>query len=151
MKRFVTLLLALTFVSCASLPIKQQVQNTHSVIHTTLTSIDDTERSLCAPDPAKVNHCLAPGAVLVGLTDAVHQSLSAKLADAYKVDANLGTAIIAWKAGDPTPKDVASLLADAQASLVAVKPLTGNGAVLVTKIQTWVDQVAILAAAFGKR
>lgn len=142
--------IVLLYASCTSVPLKQKVATTHQTLHTALIAADDLERQLCAPDPARVNHCTSPSAVTIGLTDALHQDISRRFVKAYETDLRLSAAIIAWKAGDPPPSDLTSLVADAQATYDAVKPLTGIGTALADKVQTWLDKAAALAALFTR-
>lgn len=142
--------LVLLVAGCASVPLKQKVSATHQTLHQALVSADDLERALCAPDPAAVNHCTSPSAPSIGLTDAVHQDISRKFVKAYENDLRLSAALIAWKAGDPAPKDLVTLVADAQATYDAVKPLTGIGASLADKVQTWLDKAKALATLFAQ-
>lgn len=145
-----TLVTLTTLAGCASVPLKQRASATHQTVHAALVAIDDLERQLCAPAPTQPNHCTAPAAATIGLTDAKHQELSRQLVVAYRADAKLSTALITWRAGDPPPADLPTILRDAQETLAAVKPLTGSdGSRLVTRVQTWLDRLVALQAVFA--
>lgn len=148
MKTLLTLLIALVLVTgCASTPIKAKVSATHQTVREAIVAVDELERQLCAPDPAQVNHCTAPSASAVGLTDAKHQEISRALARAFDKDIKVAAAIIAWRSGEPMPKDLPSLLADANDTLIAIQPLTNSS--LVSKAQTLLSRVAALAGLFA--
>jgi uncharacterized protein YceK len=149
-RNIIAVLAIVALAGCASVPVKQKASETHQALRTALTSADDLERALCGMTPAAPNHCTTTAAATVGLTDAVHQDVSRRFAHAYEADQKVAAALIAWKAGDPAPADLAGLLADAQAALVAVKPLTGSGQQLTGKVQAWLDEVQSLVALFQK-
>jgi hypothetical protein len=135
-------------VACRSVPLKQQISADHQGVRQALTLLDDTERGLCAPDPAAPNHCTSPTAATIGLTDARHQALSRTLADAYALDIKVGQALIAWRAGDPVPPDLLTLLADAQQAVSQISAFAPDSALmrnakdLVAKAQALVGRLA---------
>jgi hypothetical protein len=134
--------------SCASVPIKERISDSHQLVRTAITAFDDAEIALCAPDPAKVNHCTSPQAATIGLTDARHQAISRALADAYTKDKLVSAAIIAWKAGDPKPATLDELLKDATDALTAAQAaLPGNA--LIAKGMDLLTKINALAAAWG--
>ncbi len=139
------LVLGLSF--CSSLPVKQRISQTHQTIHQALVTVDDAEIALCAPKPAAVNTCGNPLAAQLGLTDAKHQSISRTLKSDYDLDRNIGIAMIAWKAGDPMPKDVSTLMADAQAILTTANSISDSS--FVGKAQALLTHVQAMVAAFN--
>ncbi len=147
--RVLALILALSFAGCASTPLKQRVSAGQQTVRTAIVAVDDLERKLCEPAPAQVNHCTAPGAVAVGLTDAKHQEISRAIAKALDSDVKVSAAIIAWRSGEPMPKDLPSLLADANDTLIAIQPL-GVSSALYIKAQALLQRVAALAGLFAK-
>jgi hypothetical protein len=142
-----SLALALT-IACASLSLKQQVSQTHQAVHQALVAVDDAERALCQPAPSAVNTCANPAAAAIGLTDAKHQALSQQLAQAYAIDAKVGAAVIAWRAGDPVPSDLQTLLTYATQILQTASTLTDQP--LIDRAQTYVARVQSLVQAFSK-
>ena len=149
MKRLVVLILALVVTGCASTPLKQRVSASHQAVRMAITSVDDLERKLCEPAPTAVNRCTAPGAAAVGLTDAKHQEISRALAKALDTDVKVSAAIIAWRSGEPMPKDLPSLLADANDTLIAIQPL-GLSSQLYQRASDLLKRVAALAGLFAK-
>jgi hypothetical protein len=131
------------FVACASVPLKQQISADHQGLRQALTLVDDTERGLCMPDAAAPNHCTAKDAATLGLTDARHQALSRVLADAYDLSAKVGQALIAWRAGDPIPSDLLTLLADAQEAVTQISAFA-PGSQLMQKAQDVVTKAKAL-------
>jgi hypothetical protein len=130
-------------VGCQSVPIKQAISADHQGLRQALTLADDTERGLCAPDATAPNHCTSPSAVTIGLTDARHQSLSRVFADAYALDIKVGQALIAWRAGDPVPSDLLTLLADAQQAVTQIGAFAPNSE-LMTNAKAVVDKAQAL-------
>jgi hypothetical protein len=142
------LILALaTLVACASVPIKQRVSDTHQAVHQALVLVDDAERTLCQPIQATPNRCGNAAAASIGLTDEKHQALSRQLADAYAVDAKVGAAVIAWRAGDPVPSDLETLFSYATQILQTANTLTDQP--LIDKAQTFLARIGSLVQAFG--
>jgi hypothetical protein len=141
------LILALaTLVACASIPVKQRVSNTHQAMHQALVLVDDAERTLCQPVPAATNHCGNPAAASIGLTDEKHQAFSRQLAAAYDVDVKVGAAVIAWRAGDPVPSDLQTLLSYATQILQTANTLTDQP--LIDKAQTFLARINTLVQTF---
>lgn len=141
------LVLAVTLAGCASVPLKQQISRSHQVAHQALVAVDEAERALCAPIPATPNVCGSAVAAALGLTDAKHQAISRTLARAFDHDAKAGVAVIAWRAGDPVPADLRTLLQDAQDVVAVATTITDNA--LVTRAQALVARVAAVVALFG--
>lgn len=146
-KRFALIALAIAISACASLPIKQRVSQTHQAAHQALVLVDDAERTLCQPAPAAPNTCSNPAAATIGLTDAKHQALSRQLAEAYAVDAKVGAAVIAWRAGDPVPSDLQTLLTYATQILSTANTLTDQP--LIDRAQTYLARIRTLVQAFS--
>lgn len=141
------LAIALTLTACASLPAKQQVSAKHQTVHQALVILDDAERALCQPKPEPLsNECASPTAAAIGLTDAKHQDFSRKLAQAFTLDAKVGAAVIAWRAGDPVPADLSTLVRDAQDIAAVANTITNNP--LVDKAQTLIARLLQLVDAF---
>lgn len=138
---------ALTLNGCASLPAKQKVSQAHQVAHQALVTIDEAERALCQPVPAATNTCGNPAAAALGLTNAKHQDFSRKLAKAFDDDVKAGVAIVAWRAGDPVPADLATLFQDAQDLAAVANTITDNP--LATKVQTFIVRLRDVLDAFG--
>ena len=147
---FVVGTLCVFLSSCASVPVKERISNGHQLVRTAITAFDDAELALCAPDPAKPNHCTNPQAATIGLTDARHQAISRALVDAYVKDKLVSAAIIAWKAGDPPPATINDLLTDATSALAAAQAAAPGNA-LITKGLDLVAKINALAAAWGSK
>jgi hypothetical protein len=148
--RFAPIVLALALLTgCASTQIKQKVSAGHQTVRAAIVSVDDLERRLCEPAPTQPNHCTATGAAAVGLTDAKHQEISRALAKAYDSDVKVSAAIIAWRSGDPMPKDLPTLLADANDTLLAIQPIAGQSS-LYAKATDLLKRVAALAGLFAQ-
>lgn len=135
---------AIGFSACASLPAKTQVFNVHQGVHTALVAVDQTEAAVCQPDAVNPNTCDSKL-----ISDAVHQAISAKIADAYRLDAKVSQAIQDWKPGDPVPAQIPALLADAQAIVASLGQAVGSSglASLSAKSNSFVDEVAKFIAA----
>ena len=132
---------------CASVPVKQHVSAKHQTVHQALVILDDAERALCQPKPAPLsNECASPTAAAIGLTNAKHQEFSRKLAAAFALDAKVGAAVIAWRAGDPVPADLSTLFRDAQDIAAVANTITDNP--LVDKAQTLIARLLQLIDAF---
>lgn len=136
----------LAFSGCASVPLKQKLSTAHQSVREAIVQLDEAERQLCGPAPAQPNHCTTIAAQVVGLTDARHQAISRQLVQAYETDIKAGTALIAWRAGDPPPTDLTQLLTDAQETLAAIQALSYLP--LVEKAQTFVARAQALLARF---
>ncbi len=61
----------------------------------------------------------------------------------------MSAAIIAWRSGEPMPKDLPSLLADANDTLLAIQPL-GVSSQLYQRASDLLKRVAALAGLFAK-
>lgn len=149
MRNRLFLALALTLsTNCASVSLKQKVSETHQTVRTALVAIDDAEAAACQPAADAPNHCTSPAAATIGLTDAKHQQLSRLLADAFDKDAKVSAALIAWKAGDPMPTDLPTLLADANGALTVAQSFAPSSPILA-KVQSLLSALAQLQSVLG--
>lgn len=146
-----TLILTLALVwstGCASVPLKQKVSEAHQTVRQALVAIDDAEVAACQPSGDAPNHCTSPAAATIGLTDAKHQQLSRLLADAFDKDAKVSAALIAWKAGDPMPTDLPTLLADANGALTVAQSFAPSSPILA-KVQSLLSALTQLQTVLG--
>lgn len=96
--------------ACASLPAKQRAVVGLQASETALEAAHDAERALCAPtaDQTKaITHCDGPQAASLRLTDARHHDLADLFSRAFAAEQVAAKALLAWKAGDPVPTDIA--------------------------------------------
>lgn len=148
MKIIISLALALSLTACASISTKQRISTTHQAAHQALVAVDDAERALCQPRPTATNECASPTAATLGLTDARHQAFSRALAKAYDSDAKAGVAILAWRAGDPVPADLTTLLQDAADILATARSITDQP--LLDRAMTLLARVQAVVGAFSQ-
>lgn len=137
---------ALLLMGCASMPIKAKVSAGHQILRDAVVAFDETERALCRPDPVTPSHCTAVPAVV---TDVQHQAISKTLVKVFETDKTLSAAIIAWRAGDPIPADVPTLVADTIEAFNVAASFAPSNSPLVAQARAVLIQVAALVALFG--
>lgn len=115
-------LFGLLLTSCAG---KQTPLQVATVSHDTLALAQDIEAQLCwgVADayhaPPDKTHCTSPTAATIGLTDARHQALNAKLAQAFALHKSLTAVTAAGTKADYTTLN--GLLADALAIVASLQ------------------------------
>lgn len=134
--------------ACASLSVKQKASQAHLSVRQGLIAVDELERGICQPNPLAVNTCTANPRII---TDAQHQEVSRLLADAFRADARVGQAIIAWAPGTPAPSDLVSLQTyvnqvQAIAEVLQPNPQTTE---LIARVKALLDAIVAANAAFG--
>ncbi len=142
MKRF-ALVLALTFVACASLPPKQVMTVDVQQVETLLGTIQDTATSLCVPNPP--THCTAAAVVF---TDASWKTLNTALVSAFAGQVQLATALKAWTPGVAgAPPSVVAISQQAQAVITAIQvlPIGAQEAKILAEAQAVVTEITTIA------
>lgn len=144
--------LALLFVaSCASVPRKEKALQVYQSIHASISSVQDAERLLCLPDATTPTHCTSTLAPKLGLTDAKHVDINAKLVKAFALEIQVGTALKAWRAGDPAPHGLSELSTVANEVLTVASALTDDADVrrIIASAKALLDTIAALTASLG--
>lgn len=124
----------------AGLKAKQDILIGLQVNETALGAFQDAEKA------AYDSHAVA------ALTSDVHKHVSAALSHAFEEQIKLGTALKAWKSGDPAPASVTALIDDAQAAYDAVSPLVPAAPQMgdtFSKLRTWLNEIVALAKQFN--
>ena len=141
--RRLTLILALAFAACASLPPKQVAVTDVAQVETLLGTVQDTATALCVPGPA--THCTATPALF---TDAQWHTLNVALQAAFAAQIQLATALRAWTPG-PTglPPTVTQVSAQVQAVLAAIQalPIGAAEAKLLAEAQAVITEINTVA------
>lgn len=132
------LLGALLLAGCASVPVKQRATLGLQAAHAAVGGAQDVERALYA----------APGA---GITPETHGAFARFFERYFVAEERVAVALLAWRAGDPPPADLAEAVAVLREALATAGTLTDGAekASLVGKINGGIREVERVLAALG--
>jgi len=124
-------------VSACGLSLKEKAVRQVQAIDTVLSSVQDTEISL-----------YASGAI-PQLTEAKHRAFHGELSKAFDAEERVAIALKAWKADDPAPQDVGSILTTAQQALAVLEGVVPEQHRIWQQVTTWVSLALELQRLMG--
>lgn len=129
---------AAVLAACASVPLKQKATLGIQAAHAAVGAAQDAERALYATRGA-------------GITPQVHGAFGAFFERYFTAEERVAVALLAWRAADPVPPDVATAIAALDEALVAADALTAGAArdSLVGRIAAGIAEVRKVRAALG--
>lgn len=151
-RRLVVWLTILVIAVACSVSLKQRAVRTVQTTQVTLAAIQDNERAICDPERAQVRPQVpittcVESAVKAGLTTERHQNIAKGLAVAFGLQVKAATALQAWQAGQPPPKELDEMLSTLGSVLTVIRqitPATSEVSKVVADIQSISDQITQL-------
>lgn len=123
-------------VSACSVPLKDRAVRQVQAIDAVLSTVQDTEISL-----------FESGAV-PALTTEKHRAVHAALGKAFDAVERLAVTLRSWRAGDPVPNDVTTILEAAREAIAVLETVLPEASTLLTAVSRWVETALALDAIF---
>lgn len=123
-------------VGC-SVPLKERAVRHVQALDLVLSHAQDAELSLYE------------SGTVAALTPDRHKAFHAALYTAMDATERLAIALLAWRAGDPAPDDVASVLAAAKEALAALEAAVPEASAVLGHVRAWLETAIALQAIFS--
>ena len=135
--RTVAVLTVALLVSACAPSLKERAVRQVQAVETVLETVQDTEISVYESG-------IAPA-----LTLEKHQAVHRALVKGFDAVERAAIALRAYRAGDPVPNDVTSILEAAQETLTVLETVAPQAETLVAWVRVWLGHAQALAALLG--